>query len=62
MIDKVNARISKIAEEAESLVFRRSEIHSELEKIEVRLAHLVGAMRELDLLKRNLEDDETKEN
>lgn len=56
MISKVNARMAQISEEAEGLVARRSQLHSELEKIEVKLAHLVGAMQELDLLKRSLED------
>lgn len=61
MIDKVNARMAQIAEEAEDLVARRSQLHGELESIEVKLAHLVGAMQELDLLKRSLEDGKEEE-
>lgn len=61
MIDKLNARMIDLSEEAEALVNKRSELHDEIEKINVRLAHLVGAMQELDSLKRSLEDDNSEE-
>jgi uncharacterized coiled-coil DUF342 family protein len=61
MIDKLNARIIDLSEEAETLVNKRSELHDEIENINVRLAHLVGAMQELDSLKRSLEDGNAEE-
>lgn len=61
MIDKLNARMIDLSEEAESLVNKRSELHDEIEKINIRLAHLVGAMQELDSLKRSLEDGNAEE-
>lgn len=61
MIDKLTARMISLTEEAESLVAKRSELHDEIEKINVRLAHLVGAMQELDSLKRSLEDGNPEE-
>jgi uncharacterized coiled-coil DUF342 family protein len=61
MIDKLNARMIDLSEEAEVLVNKRSELHDEIEKINVRLAHLVGAMQELDSLKRSLEDGNAEE-
>lgn len=61
MIDKLTARMISLTEEAESLVSKRSELHDEIEKINVRLAHLVGAMQELDSLKRSLEDGNPEE-
>lgn len=61
MIDKLTARMISLTEEAESLVAKRSELHDEIENINVRLAHLVGAMQELDSLKRSLEDGNEEE-
>jgi prefoldin subunit 5 len=61
MIDKLNARMIDLSEEAEVLINKRSELHDEIEKINVRLAHLVGAMQELDSLKRSLEDGNAEE-
>jgi prefoldin subunit 5 len=61
MIDKLNARMIDLSEEAETLVNKRSELHDEIERINVRLAHLVGAMQELDSLKRSLEDGNSEE-
>jgi uncharacterized coiled-coil DUF342 family protein len=61
MIDKLNARMIDLSEEAETLVNKRSELHDEIENINVRLAHLVGALQELDSLKRSLEDGNAEE-
>lgn len=61
MIDKLNSRIIELSEEAETLVAKRAELLDETEKINVRLAHLVGAMQELDSLKRSLENGTAEE-
>ena len=61
MIEKLNARMIDLSEEAETLVNKRSELHDEIENINIRLAHLVGAMQELDSLKRSLEDGNEEE-
>lgn len=61
MLNKINLRINEISSEAEALVSRRSDLHNEIEKINVRIAHLVGAMHELDSLKRSLEDGQAEQ-
>lgn len=55
MIDKLTTRITELAQEAEDLVNKRSDLEDEINKINVRLAHLVGALQELDELKRSME-------
>lgn len=52
MIDKVKARMNELADEAENLYKRKIEIEEERERIEVRMAQVVGAMQELDSLLR----------
>jgi prefoldin subunit 5 len=56
MLDVLDQRMSELADEAEELVNKRAELHDTIEKINVRLAHVVGALQELDTLKRRIED------
>ena len=52
MLEKLKERMLKLANEAEELVNRRSDLENEIETINVRLAHIVGAMQELDSLQK----------
>jgi hypothetical protein len=56
MFDKLKERMSKLAQEAEDLVNRRSDLENEIETINVRLAHIVGAMQELESIYKEIED------
>lgn len=67
MLEVLNKRMGELADEAEELVNKRAELHDAIEKINVRLAHVVGALQELDNLKRRMEngsqeDESTTEN
>jgi predicted nuclease with TOPRIM domain len=54
MISKINARIEELSKEAEALVNRRSELEAELEESNVRLSQIVGAIQELDLMRKEI--------
>jgi hypothetical protein len=56
MLEVLNKRMGELADEAEELVNKRAELHDTIEKINVRLAHVVGALQELDNIKRRMED------
>jgi chaperonin cofactor prefoldin len=47
-MEKIKERMSALAEEADTLYQRKLEIESEHNKIETRLAQIVGALQELD--------------
>jgi predicted nuclease with TOPRIM domain len=54
MIIKINARIEELSKEAEALVNRRSELEAELEESNVRLSQIVGAIQELDSMRKEI--------
>jgi predicted nuclease with TOPRIM domain len=54
MISKINARIEELSKEAEALVNRRSELEAELEESNVRLSQIVGAIQELDSMRKEI--------
>lgn len=56
MLEVLDNRMIELANEAEELVNKRAEMHDQIEKINVRLAHVVGALQELDTLKRRIQD------
>lgn len=57
----LSEQIRKLSSEGEGLVQRRSEHEEEIQKINVRVAQIVGALQELDNLKRTVENDKAEE-
>lgn len=57
----LSEQIRKLSSEGEGLVKRRSEHEEEIQKINVRVAQIVGALQELDNLKRTVENDKAEE-
>lgn len=57
----IDEQIRRLSSEGESLVKKRSEYEEEIQKINVRISQIVGALQELDNLKKALSDG-NKEN
>lgn len=58
MKDKIKARITELAIEAEALVNKRSDAERAIDECNVRLSQVIGAMEELNNLVSG-ENDET---
>lgn len=50
--EKVKERIDGLSNELQELITEREDIHERINDINVRIAHIVGAIEELDKLSR----------
>lgn len=48
--EKIIQRMNDLSKEIEDLVSERSSLHDRINEINVRIAHIVGAIQELDSL------------
>lgn len=52
MLDKIKQRLGELANQVEEAYKEKIECESKIQELDVRIAQLVGAMQELDLLTR----------
>jgi len=57
LLKAIDEQMRKLSTEGESLVKKRSELEEEIQNINVRITQIVGALQELDNLKRIATDD-----
>ena len=54
MLDSINKRIEQLSIEAQGLANKRIELHASLDECDVRLTQIIGALNELESLKRDI--------
>ena len=53
---KIKDRINELSDEVQNLITEREEAHDRINEINVRIAHIVGAIQELDALSKEDEN------
>ena len=53
---KMKDRINELSDEVQNLITEREEAHDRINEINVRIAHIVGAIQELDALSKEDEN------
>lgn len=54
--EKIKSRISELSKEIEELIAERETIHERIHEINIRIAHIVGAIEELDKIDKEEEN------
>lgn len=53
---KIKDRMNELSDEVQNLITEREEAHDRINEINVRIAHIVGAIQELDALSKEDEN------
>lgn len=54
---KIKDRVNELSDEVQNLITEREEAHERINEINMRIAHIVGAIQELDALSKEDENE-----